>query len=181
MRGVFKIAWQVCISFLFMWICGIYTLSIPGISLPITLQSMFAIALPLTLEPRNARGGILLYVLLGALGLHVFANGAGGPEHLMGRSGGYLLGFYLISNASGIQRHFLKLGSYVSYLFTFILLHIFLTILGIGWIWFSMREEITFSTHVLPFIPGLVVKSFAGAAIVWVFHKFMAESNSKIA
>lgn len=132
---------------------------------------MFAIGLPLTLKPRNARGGILLYVLLGGLGLNVFANGAGGLEYLMGSSGGYLLGFYLISNATGIHRNFDKLGSFLSYLLTFILLHIILTIIGIGWIWFTMPEKVTFSTHVLPYTPGLIVKSFAGAAIVWVINK----------
>jgi biotin transport system substrate-specific component len=61
-----------------MWISGRISFEIPALSVPITLQSMVAILLPLCLIGRYASGGILIWLILGALGLPFFADGNGG-------------------------------------------------------------------------------------------------------
>ena len=62
---------------------------------PITLQT-FAVCLIATIfKPREAVLSVLIYLLLGAIGLPVFAGGSGGFQALLGPSAGYLW-FYLL-------------------------------------------------------------------------------------
>lgn len=59
-------------------------------TIPITLQT-FAVGLIATIfKPREAVLSVLLYLLLGAIGLPVFAGGSGGFQALFGPSAGYL-------------------------------------------------------------------------------------------
>ncbi|MFT9849794.1 biotin transporter BioY [Aneurinibacillus sp. REN35] len=60
---------------------------------PFTLQN-FAIALaPIILGRRYGTIAVLLYLLLGAIGAPVFAQFSGGMGILIGKTGGYLLGY----------------------------------------------------------------------------------------
>ena len=62
---------------------------------PITLQT-FAVGLIATIfKPREAVLSVFIYLLLGAIGLPVFAGGSGGFQALFGPSAGYLW-FYLL-------------------------------------------------------------------------------------
>lgn len=45
---------------------------------------------------------VILYLLLGALGLPVFANWAGGYMQFAGRTGGYLIGFLALTAITGL-------------------------------------------------------------------------------
>ncbi|WP_373760130.1 biotin transporter BioY [Streptococcus ferus] len=68
-------------------------ISLPIGPVPVTLQT-FAVALIATLlKPREAVLSTLLYLLLGALGLPVFAGGSGGFQALFGPTAGYLWGY----------------------------------------------------------------------------------------
>lgn len=83
--------------------CGLFAalltvcawLSIPTGDIAFTLQT-FAVALILLLLG-GKRGSltVLLYLLLGAVGLPVFAGFSGGAGILLGATGGYILGFLL--------------------------------------------------------------------------------------
>ena len=57
---------------------------------PLTLQT-FAIAFAgFFLGWKSALAAMLLYIALGALGLHVFANFTGGIQKLVGLTGGFI-------------------------------------------------------------------------------------------
>jgi biotin transport system substrate-specific component len=60
---------------------------------PITLQMLFVLLAALILRPVWAAVSMLVYVLLGAIGLPVFAGGMGGIGVLFGPTGGFLFGF----------------------------------------------------------------------------------------
>lgn len=65
--------------------------------IPITLQT-FAVGLIATIfERREALLAVFLYLLLGALGLPVFAGGSGGFQALLGPSAGYLWAYLLFA------------------------------------------------------------------------------------
>ncbi len=73
-------------------ICVLSFISIPS-PIPFTLQT-FGIFLALTvLGGKKGLISILIYLVLGALGLPVFSSFSGGFGHLFGATGGYLLGF----------------------------------------------------------------------------------------
>ena len=90
-------------------------ISLPIGPVPFTLQN-FAIGLIATVfRPREAVLSVALYLLLGAIGLPVFAGGGAGFHVLVGPSAGYLwfdlvyagLTSYLIHQKSGYIRIFL--------------------------------------------------------------------------
>ena len=90
-------------------------ISLPIGPVPFTLQN-FAIGLIATVfKPREAVLSVALYLLLGAIGLPVFAGGGAGFHVLVGPSAGYLwfdlvyagLTSYLIRQNSGYIRIFL--------------------------------------------------------------------------
>ena len=69
-------------------------ISIPA-AVPFTLQT-FAVFLVLSLlGGKNGTAAIAVYLLLGAVGVPVFAGFTGGLGILLGNTGGYLLGFLL--------------------------------------------------------------------------------------
>lgn len=62
-------------------------------TIPVTLQTCAVILTVLILRPREALLTLTVYVLLGAVGVPVFAGFKGGFGALLGPTGGYLIGF----------------------------------------------------------------------------------------
>lgn len=70
-------------------------ISVPLGPVPFTLQTL-AIGLIATLyKPKEAGLSVVLYLLLGAIGLPVFAGGSSGFQALFGATGGFLWAFIL--------------------------------------------------------------------------------------
>ena len=69
---------------------------------PFTLQTMVLAMVPAALDPGTAVLSVASYVLLGALGLPVFAGFNGGVGALLGPTGGFLWGFVLGSALAGL-------------------------------------------------------------------------------
>lgn len=70
-------------------------LSIPIGPVPHTLQVFFVMLAGLILGGRWGFTSVAVWVALGAFGLPVFAQGKAGAVHLLGPTGGFLLGFAL--------------------------------------------------------------------------------------
>ena len=68
-------------------------IAIPIGPVPIVLQNLFVYLMGLLLGLRWGLAGIGVYLLAGAVGLPVFSGGRGGLGHLIGPTGGYLVGF----------------------------------------------------------------------------------------
>ena len=68
---------------------------LPFTPVPMTLQGLAVILVGGLTGSTAAAGAMLLYLTAGAFGAPVFANGAGGLQHLIGPTGGYLLAFPL--------------------------------------------------------------------------------------
>lgn len=75
---------------------------LPGIPVPITLQTLFVSLAGLLLGPRLGAAAMAAYVTAGAAGLPVFAGGAFGLPYLFGPTGGYLLAFPLAAYVTGV-------------------------------------------------------------------------------
>jgi len=67
-------------------------ISIP-ITVPFTLQTFAVFLLILTLGGMKSTLSVLVYILVGAVGLPVFAGFGSGVAVLFGKTGGYILGF----------------------------------------------------------------------------------------
>lgn len=74
---------------------------LPFSPVPIVLQNLFVLLAGLMLGPRWSSISIGLYLVLGIVGLPVYAEGTGGIEHLIGPSGGFLFGFLAAAALTG--------------------------------------------------------------------------------
>ncbi|PLV59494.1 biotin transporter BioY [Thermotoga sp. KOL6] len=70
-------------------------ISIPVGPVPFTLQVFFILLAAYLLGKKYGTLSVTTYVLLGAVGLPVFANFKGGVHILVGPTGGYLFGFII--------------------------------------------------------------------------------------
>lgn len=87
-------------------VLSILTIPMPS-GVPVTLQT-FAIALGgYVLGAKRGVAATMVYLLLGAVGVPVYAGMTGGPSHLFSYTGGFLWGFILLSLfcGIGIRRH----------------------------------------------------------------------------
>jgi len=66
---------------------------LPWTPVPITLQVLPVLLSGALMGPGLGAASMGLYLLLGLLGLPVFAEGGSGPAYFLGATGGYLLGF----------------------------------------------------------------------------------------
>jgi biotin transport system substrate-specific component len=82
-------------------------IEIPTRPVPITLQTMVVLLSGAFLGKRNGSISMLLYLMLGLVGLPVFSGFGFGLAKLVGPTGGYLLAFpaasYLIGTLSGLS------------------------------------------------------------------------------
>ncbi|TDB37637.1 MAG: biotin transporter BioY [Actinobacteria bacterium] len=67
--------------------------SVPVGVVPVTMQVMAVVLAALVLSPSGAFAATSVYLLLGAIGLPVFAGGRAGLAVLLGPTGGFLIGF----------------------------------------------------------------------------------------
>jgi biotin transport system substrate-specific component len=80
---------------------------IPGNPVPFTGQTFGVLLTAGALGYRRALAATLLYLLIGVVGVPVFAEGKHGLSIILGPSGGYLVGFVL---ASGLVGRLAELG-----------------------------------------------------------------------
>lgn len=73
---------------------------IPVPVVPFTLQFLFTTMAGMLLGSRLGAASVLAYILLGLLGLPIFASG-GGPGYIFNPSFGYLIGFWLGARLTG--------------------------------------------------------------------------------
>jgi len=72
-------------------------LSVPVSAVPVTLQTFGVFCALLILGGKNGFLSILIYILLGLLGVPVFSGFKAGPSALFGLTGGYIIGFLLMA------------------------------------------------------------------------------------
>ncbi len=83
-------------------ICVCSVISIPVGDVPITLQTFAVCAAAGMLGWKRGTISVIIYILLGTVGLPVFQGLTGGPGVLAGKTGGYIVGFILTALIVGI-------------------------------------------------------------------------------
>ena len=76
---------------------------LPGTPVPFTLQPMIVVLAGLLLGPTRGAASMMLYLLVGALGVPVFTPvGAPGIARLLGPTGGYLIAYPFAAYVTGL-------------------------------------------------------------------------------
>ncbi len=119
---------------------------------------------------------ILIWMLLGALGLPVYAAGGAGIGYLLSPLGGYNIGFLFVSILLPFLGRKKKKGFYTIFLAVFGVLLIDF----IGMVWMKLLGSISwkaaFFAGFLPFVPLDLVKAVVVAKILPVFRRILTES-----
>jgi len=147
---------------------GLIAIPLPFTPVPITLQTFFTFLAGAILGKYLGALSQLIYILLGVVGLPVFAKGSSGIGAILGPSGGYLLGFIPAAFLVGWileRREKPPLGLIVLAMMVG-LLAIYLP--GVGWLMWVARLSLVKALLLgaLPFLPGDGVKIVVGALIV---------------
>ena len=155
-------------------------ISIPmPMGVPMTMQT-FAITLAgVILGSKKGGLSILVYVLLGAIGVPVFAGFSGGVQNLIGPTGGFIISFPIMAYVIGLGvEHRKKKGMFVLMLILGTVLNY---VVGVAMLCIIMNISVMtgITACVLPFIPtaiikavvaallGLQIRSRLGAALQW--------------
>lgn len=87
----------------FLVIVGSY-IALPIGPVPFALANFFIVLVSLLLGWKRATIAIVLFIVLGAIGLPVFSNGRGGYAHLVGLTGGFIFGYIPLAFITGLTK-----------------------------------------------------------------------------
>lgn len=133
-----------------------------------TLQSLWVVLAALCIGPRFGTLAFLGYVLVGVLGVPVFADGHFGLATLAGQSGGYIIGFvvcqpvvaWIVRKPDGSIRGWLAL------IVASLCAHLVIFAIGVPWLWVVHQIDggaMSFGDAVMgglvPFVPGMLIKT----------------------
>lgn len=170
---------ELCMTAMFAVILAVCSwISVPIMEVPVTLQT-FGVFLALEmLGGKCGTAAVTVFVLLGAIGVPVFAGFSGGLGILLGSTGGYILGFILMAviywlgeklpgfdKIIWLRGAVLVVGLAVCYLF--------------GTVWFIKvyTEDITVMTAlkwcVIPFLIPDAVKLICAMALAGRLKKYV--------
>lgn len=148
--------------------------AIPWFPVPLTGGTFGALLIGGLLGMRRSALSVGLYVLLGAAGLAVFADGNGGWDYFTGSTGGYLVGYVLAAAFVGwfADRGFDR--SIMSMVGVLLVANALIYAVGVPWLaaWTAPGAEAAFGWEAAyefglqPFIPGDIVKLFFAACLL---------------
>lgn len=107
------------------------SIPLPFTPVPITLQSLVIMIMALILPLKTSLFAYLLYLLLGSMGLPVFANYRAGFDVLIGPTGGYLTGFLFAVAWLALSK--------TSLLFRLVVAQLIIYLFGIAWLAFVLK------------------------------------------
>lgn len=156
--------------------------TVPAI-VPFTLQTFGVYMALLILGGKNGTISIIVYILLGMVGLPVFSGGKGGLSALLGSTGGYIVGFVILGLVYWATMKFvgdnwwMKVGACVV---GTILLYIFGTVWFVGV--YTKTGDITFmgalQACVIPFILVDAIKLGLAYTIYIRLKKYLMMINA---
>lgn len=140
-------------------------IKVPIPPVPITLQTLFVFLIGLLLPVKAALASVLLYFILGIIGLPVFAAG-GGLAIFLGPTGGYMWGWVLAVLIASLILKGDDRQSIVKNLLVTILMEVLLYIPGLLWLGYSRHLSLaaTISGGLTPFLIGDALKIVVAAA-----------------
>ncbi len=139
---------------------------IPGTEIPQTGQTVAVLLVGALLGPVRGSMAVLIYLLVGLLGLPVYSDGGSGWQALTGPSAGYFAGFVL---AAAVMGTLLKPPRHHDFLLAsalFIVGHLLILLSGWAWLCLETGAGTAFSQGVAPFVYGGLAKSLLAAALL---------------
>lgn len=147
---------------------------------PMTLQTLVVLMIGAAYGWRLGTATLVLYLLVGACGLPVFAGPVGGLKPLFGATAGFLFGFVVAAFVTGwlAERGW---DRSVGWLFLAMGIGHFI-ILSMGWAWLAFAVGLgvgkALIVGVTPFLAGALLKNAIGALLIPLAYGATARRNN---
>lgn len=181
-KSLFTVRNMAFIAVMAALICVVSPFSVPMPGLvPISLATFAVYLAGGILGAKKGTLAVLVYVLLGAVGVPVFSGGEGGLAKLFGVTGGYIIGYIPCALITGIfiDLFFRKRSDIENPVLNWLsrawsvpvgMLVGTVVLYALGTVWFIIARgatlEVALGACVLPFIPGDIIKIVAATVIV---------------
>lgn len=149
-----------------------------GLGVPITLQTLAVMLTGLVLGPLRGGLAVLLYLLLGFVGLPVFSRGQSGLQVLSGPTAGYLVSFLVAAIVVGLVAQVTVRRARRSLWVPFLLVASFAVtvavvhVLGVLGLMVNLRLPLSAAVSAdLPFLPGDLVKDVVAVVAAVAVHR----------
>ena len=153
-------------------IVGQFSIPLPG-GVPMTLQTLIIALAGAILGSKKGFWSTVIYILIGAIGVPVFAGWTGGIGAIMGMTGGFLVSFPLIALFTGLGdeigvRLYVSAGARGRKVISCVSLLIgvlvgYVVNYAVGSVWFMAVAQSNLATAltacVIPFIPTSILKA----------------------
>ena len=159
-------------------------ISIPFFPVPLTMQTLAILIVGMTFGSRLGAATVVAYLLEGAAGLPVFANGGAGLAYMFGPTGGFLLGFIALAYIAGLAAERSK--SFIVMLTGALIGSVALYLPGVAWPmavaelfgaegkWVGSSASSIWTYWVSPFLLGDAVKALIATMVVAAGWKALA-------
>ncbi len=135
---------------------------LPFTPVPVTLQTLAVLLAGCLLGSLRGAGAVLLYCIEGLAGLPVFAGGTSGLSHLLGPTGGYLIGFVGAAYVAGFLAERGLVRHWLGALLCLVAGNLILYVPGVLWLGVFAGMGKAVALGFLPFVVGDALKTAAG-------------------
>lgn len=146
------------------------SVSLPFNPVPFTFQLLAVFVIGLLLEPVEAFLAVAIYLLLGAIGLPVFAKG-GGVAYILGPTGGFLVGFLLAAPLISLIKG--KSGNSLMVILAMLTGLILIYASGLLYLAYLTKKGFLALLYaaVIPFVPFDLIKAIIAFGVFKVYFK----------
>ena len=147
-------------------------IQVPFWPVPMTMQTFVVFLIGMSYGFRLSFLTLLVYIFEGAIGLPVFATGAG-LAYLIGPTAGYIYGMFFASLVIGFlaEKGFSK--TYLMSLLSLLFGSLIIFSLGVGYLGLIIGFDKAISLGLLPFIPSELFKIALAVALIPSLSKFI--------
>ncbi len=135
-------------------LCVVSPWVIPIGAVPLSLASFVIYAVCALCDLKRSIAAVSIYVLLGAIGLPIFAGFVGGVQVILGPTGGYVLGYLVAAAIIPILKD--KINLFITLCISTLVIYL------CGTMWYMAVAEVKFAQAmavcVLPFVVADIIK-----------------------
>ncbi len=141
--------------------------AVPMVPVPMTMQTLAVTLIGAVYGWRLGALTVLAWLIEGVIGLPVLANGASGLPYMVGKTGGFLFSFPLAAALTGwLAERGWNGGRSLKVFFAMLAANALCLVIGGAWLAAMIGAPAAFALGVAPFVPGAVLKSVLGAAVL---------------
>ena len=164
---------QIIVAILFIALFAQLSIAVPiGESdIPITGQTFAVLLSAYWLKQKWGTIAVSVYVLLGALGLPIFADAKAGLDVLTGGSGGFLIGFIVAAYVMGYLGKKDWQASLTKSIVAMTVGTIIILLFGVGRLTMLYDIDRGLAYGFYPFWKGAIIKVLLGAVVLPLYHR----------